>query len=214
MRTQGRARDSCCAQQAPWGCRLGRARSPVTPPKSGKTPLVVTLENDDLEQRRRRVRKAIESGDLDGLSGEDVMAAWTGSAYPEGEHGAELWVKAFRHAKEWFNLSPGNGPVELFRGTVPQHERGMAWTTDRSWAYHFAWGRLHRHDPASGAERLSVAYVYRTEVDRGAILCEVDENPLLSGRHFEKEVIVDPQQLRAIECIETLHPGAEMTNPT
>ncbi len=156
---------------------------------------------------------AFETGDLAGLSGEDVMAAWTGSAYPEHEYGSEFWVRAFRHTREWFQFSQGHGPLELFRGTTPQHERGMAWTTDRPKAHDFAWGRLHAHYAPSGVEQPSVAYVYRTHVERDAILCEVDENFNLSGRHHEKEVIVEPWRLGEIECVEMLLPGADRANP-
>jgi len=157
---------------------------------------------------------AFESGDLTGLRGEDVMAAWTGSAFPEQEYGSEFWVRAFRHACEWFNFSQGHEPLELFRGTVPAHERGMAWTTDRSKAYDFAWGRLHAHNASSGAERPSVAFVYRTQLSRDAILCEVDENFNLSGRHHEKEVIVEPGRLEEIKCVETVLPGADRASPS
>jgi hypothetical protein len=123
-------------------------------------------------------------------------------------------VKAFKRAKEWFLISQGQDPLEPFGGTVRGHERGMAWTTDRSWASDFARGRLPRHDPASGAELPSVADEYRTEVDRAVFLCEGEENPFLSDRHHERVVIVDPRLLRAVACIERLHPGAETRPPT
>jgi len=173
-----------------------------------ETSPVQTPESTDLAKRRRRVKTAFETGDLTDLRGEDVMAAWTGSPFPEEEYGSDFWVRAFRHCHEWFNFSQGYEPLELFRGTAPPHEHGMAWTTDLSKAHDFAWGRLHAHYAPSEAERPSLAYVYRTQVSRDAIHCEVDLNFNLSGRHYEGEVIVEPGLLGEIECVETVLPGA------
>jgi hypothetical protein len=189
--------------------RLFYARSP--PADFARLSVVATPGSDNLEEYRQRVRVAYESGELEGISGEAVMAAWTGSAYPEAMYGSDFWVRAFRHAFEWFSPSPGHEALTVFRGTVPMHERGMAWTMDPSWAYRFAWGRLHRHNYDAGVERPTLAFVYRTQLERAAILCEVDQNPMLSGRHHEGEVIVDPTQLGEIECFKTVRPGADGT---
>lgn len=166
-------------------------------------------ESVPLAESRHRVAVASATGDLAALRGEDVMAAWTGSSFPEHDHGSEFWIRAFRQTHEWFQFSKGTEPLELFRGTVPAHTRGMAWTTDRLQAYDFAWAWLHGPGAPSGARQQSEAYVYRTLLDRDAILCEVDANFNLSGRHHEKEVIVDPRRLGEIECVETVLRGAD-----
>jgi len=132
----------------------------------------------------------------------------TCNAYPELTYGSDFWVRIFRQSCDGFKFSQGHEPIELFRGTVPAHKRGMAWTTDQLTAHDFAWGWLHDPDAPSGEDRVSKSYVYRTVVDRGAILCEVDQNPTLSGRHHEREVIVDPEALGEIECVETMERGA------
>ncbi len=160
--------------------------------------------NSDLAVMRRRVAQFVEGHDLIELRGEDVMAAWTGGAGPEHQYGSEVWVALFRQTREWFQFSQGHEPMELFRGTVPAHTRGMAWTTDRRKAYEFAWNWLNGPTAPWGDDRLSESYIYRTEVSRDAILCEVDQNPYLSGRHYEGEVIVDPEGLGEIVCVEVV----------
>jgi hypothetical protein len=189
------------------------ATSPPAAPGSTGARLsgMTTADGGHLEEYRRRVRAAYETGRLDDISGEAVMAAWTGSSYPEAIYGSDFCVRAFRHTYECFSLSTGYEPLTVFRGTVPLHERGMAWTTDPSWACRFAWGRLHRHNPGTGVERPTLAFVYKTHVERAAILCEVDQNHLLSGRHYECEVIVDPERIGKVETFRTVRPGASET---
>lgn len=164
------------------------------------------------EEYKRRVQAAYESDDLEGLSGEAVRVAWTGGEFPESIYPSEFWVRAFRHPRsvEWFSFSPGSEPLTVYRGTVPEYQRGMAWTTDPAIAYRFAWGRVHFHYPPDGGESPNEAFVYRTQVERSAVLCEVDLD-LLPGRRGEGEVIVDPGQLGEIECVRTVHRGDDGT---
>jgi hypothetical protein len=198
------------AQNFAWGRSAPDRRIGGTPPQVTSFSVVHTeSERGDLAELQRKVAAAFEGKDPTSLRGEDVMAAWTGSAYPELKYGSDFWVLVFRQSCEWFQFSQGHEPIELFRGTVPAHKRGMAWTTDPLTAHDFAWGWLHGPDAPSGADRLSESYVYRTMVNREAILCEVDQNPTLSGRHDEKEVIVDPEALGEIECVETVARGAD-----
>jgi hypothetical protein len=90
--------------------------------------------------------------------------------------------------------------IVLYRGTVADHERGMAWTTCPPLARWFAGYWIHTIQP--GAD---VGCIYQTTALAAAVLCETDRHPG-PGRRSEHEVIVNPHLLGGIEKIDEISP--------
>jgi hypothetical protein len=140
------------------------------------------------------------------------MFLWTVSDFPEARYGSAWWVQVLRAAHEWFTPCNGPNPLVIYRGTNPEYARRMAWTTDPSVAYGFAWRQMNQFYPRAGATKPSVAYLYRTTVNIDAVLLDVRANGNLSGRLYEKEVLVDPAGLEnEIVCVLPVHTGDDMT---
>lgn len=105
----------------------------------------------------------------------------------------------------------GPNPLVIYRGTTSDSVRRMAWTTDPSVAYGFAWRQMNQFYPHAGATKPSAAYLYRTTVSTDAVLLDVRANGHLSGRLYESEVLVDPAGLvNEIVCILPVHTGDDM----
>lgn len=108
-----------------------------------------------------------------------VPGVWTAAEWPSASLPRRVWI-------EWFRLGRYPRPTQpttLYRGTVPQRARGMAWTTDRERAAFFAarWKLM--------AGRL--AYVYEVLASPEAMLADLESVQGNGGRR-EAEVIVDP----------------------
>jgi hypothetical protein len=102
----------------------------------------------------------------------------------------------------------GDGPLTVYRGVIPEHERGMSWTTNIDRARWFASRWIHAIQP--GAES---AYVYQTTAPRSAIMCEMDVQGLFDGIQNENEVVLDPELIEEVDQAESIVQGQQVSDP-
>lgn len=128
-----------------------------------------------------------------------LLELWTGSYFPDRYYDRETWLKMFRLASPQMVTDRGLGdPLTVYRGSLRGAERGMSWTTHREVARWFADRWLQEIAPDT-----DVAYVYEARIPLSAVVCDVEWN-VYSGRHGEREIIVDPSSLGDIREIETV----------
>jgi hypothetical protein len=106
-----------------------------------------------------------------------VVGVWSAAEWPSGNLPRSTWINWFRKAA----YPPPSGPLVIYRGAIPQHARGMAWTTDRQRAEWFA-------------NRWAGAHVYTVTAEPAAVLADVDAIEGDGGRR-ECEIVVDPAML-------------------
>lgn len=111
---------------------------------------------------------------------------WSGAEYPERNLSKETWRELFRAAGYTRDGAPAPlppGPVELWRGSVPERRRDWSWTATRAVAQGYADG--------TGANR-PPGRLYRTVAPPAALLA------YNTGRD-EDEHVVDTRGLRITE---------------
>lgn len=112
-----------------------------------------SIDRDDFEQRLSRVGRVDGPAFLfDAWYGEhidrDTLAAtigdvWSSAEYPNQCLDPESWRELFQVAGFTVDGEPAErpaGPVELWRGTVPERRTDWSWSTDRAVAEKFAAG--------------------------------------------------------------------------
>lgn len=118
-----------------------------------------------------------------------AVFAWRAPEFPEGGDGA-LWRETWRRLGFCSDMEDEPAPTEtmrLYRGAVPRHKRGMAWTEDLDRARWFA-----RRFPKS--EHFGQGRVYVADVEPRRVFARI------SGRG-EEEWVIDTQGL-AIRTLE------------
>ncbi|MEV0012874.1 hypothetical protein [Streptomyces sp. NPDC047973] len=116
-----------------------------------------------------------------------IGAVWSAAEYPDAELGHVRWRELFAVAGFTVDGVPAarpGGPVELWRGSVPERRTDWSWSTD--------WETAGRY--ASGYFGRPRGRLYRLTAPPGALLCSND------GRD-EAEFVVD-----------TAHPGVVITD--
>jgi len=96
-------------------------------------------------------------------------------------------------------------PLTIYRGCVRGAERGMWWSTHREVARKFSVRWLYEIAPDN-----ECAYVYETVIPLPSVVCDVEWN-VNSGRHGEREIIVDPSSLGYVREIESI-PRSEQSS--
>lgn len=121
-----------------------------------------------------------------GIIGDDTVTAlvgrtWSMAEFPDRLLDHSTWRELFRVAGFTVDGRPAERPaepVELWRGSVPEHRTDWSWSTDRTVAEGYAAGRAHR-----GPGRL-----YRLVAPPEALLCANTERG-------EAEYVVDTDGL-------------------
>ncbi|MFB7031004.1 MULTISPECIES: hypothetical protein [unclassified Streptomyces] len=131
---------------------------------------------------------AWDGGLIDGSAvAAHIGAVWSGAEYPDAALGHGRWRELWRAAGFTRDGCPAElpgGPVELWRGSMPERRADWSWTTERAIAEEYAGGGFGRK-----AGRL-----YRTMAPAGALL------GAYSGRG-EEEYVIDTD-LTSIELVE------------
>lgn len=124
----------------------------------------------------------IEKATLTALIGQ----VWSMAEYPDRALEPMLWRWLFDAAGFTVDGVPAErpaGPVELWRGTVPERRRDWSWTTDRAVAERFAFGHVRGRPDGR---------LYRVLAPSAALLCGNTERG-------EAEYVLDTCGLRIVE---------------
>jgi hypothetical protein len=116
-----------------------------------------------------------------------VGRVWQMAEYPDSCLPHTVWRHLFAAAGFTVDGVPAErppGPIELWRGTVPQRRRDWSWTTDRAVAETFAFGHVRRRPTGR---------LYRVLAPAHALLCANTERD-------EAEYVVDTRGLRITEA--------------
>ncbi len=107
-----------------------------------------------------------------------VPGVWSGAEWPSATLSRRVWIELFRAGA----YPTPSKPTDLYRGAIPSHARGMAWTRDRDKAEWFAARWTLLTDKA--------AHVYTVAAPPAAFLADIDL--IEGGGRREGEIVVDP----------------------
>jgi hypothetical protein len=113
-----------------------------------------------------------------------LASAWTGAKYPYDALAVEDWLWLFRSAgftTDTADISPPKSDLDVYRGCLPDHRLGLAWTTNPDCARWFAKVWLERRHIKGGR-------VYAARVRPDHVLGIMHERS-------EDEVVIDPSGL-------------------
>lgn len=127
---------------------------------------------------------------------EALCDAWTGAEWPERHLDTDLWVGLFEDGGYQVDGEPADRTtdlpeqVTLYRGAIPRHAIGMAWTTDRRTAEWFA----TRFNDMNGAQ---TGRLYTCTIPRDLVLARFHES-----RPGEAEHVLDAMSLGDDDVVE------------
>ncbi|MFD4320475.1 hypothetical protein [Streptomyces sp. NPDC058548] len=114
-----------------------------------------------------------------------IGPVWSATEFPDAALGHARWRELWRAAGFTRDGQPAarpGGPVELWRGSVPERRADWSWTTERAIAEEYA----------AGGYRREVGRLYRTVAPPGALL------GAYNGRG-EGEYVIDTDGLTIFE---------------
>src|ERR1017187_1562959 len=123
-----------------------------------------------------------------------LLPAWAGTENT-GEHfSSREWLEMFSLAEPRYKPLP-QASITVYRGTIANHERGLAWTSCLDLARWFAGRWIHKIEPGT-----ALGYVYKTEAPAAAVVCvaDIEQHP----HREEHEIIVNPHLLEQIDTID------------
>ena len=123
-----------------------------------------------------------------------LLHVWLMAEHPEVYVERAWWLECFDQVGYTIDAQPAGRPtkpVQLYRGAIPKHARGMSWTRDLELATWFADRERNAY--------LRPAEVFVATVAPRRMLAEITATGF--GRGGESEVIIDPRRMsyRAIE---------------
>ncbi|MFO0684924.1 MAG: hypothetical protein U0234_22895 [Sandaracinus sp.] len=123
---------------------------------------------------------------------EVLIGVWTAAEFPERVVSRSIWLHWFDVANRIAPYPTPAEPIQVYRGAISKHARGMSWTTDLERANWFANRFRDRFECPSN--------VYEVTAPLDALLVDVDAVESRGGRQ-EREIIVDPRRLPRVQRV-------------